>query len=254
MKIFGLLAHPVSHSRSPELYRAWFTESGLLGARFDVFDVEPEGLSEFMQRVRNDKISGLAVSIPHKESVMKFLDEIDEVAEEIGAVNTIGWERKKLKGWNTDWIGVRESFKEAGVVVRGKRVLVLGAGGAARAVVYALMCGGAQVVITNRTFDSAEDLASTFRCSFVHWDDRETVQAEVVVNATSVGLDEPNESPVSAEFWKGREAGFDLVYEPKMTKFLREAQKAGVKIISGDRMLFLQGKEQFKLVTGKKLT
>lgn len=248
-------------------------------ARFELFDVAPEELSAFFERMRDrhtrgerggrgEEITGLAVSIPHKEAVAAYLDEVDDVAREIGAVNTISWDdthgaqrnaRGFLKGWNTDWIGVRESFVGAGVDVSGKRVLVLGAGGAARAVVYALMKMGAQVLVTNRTFDRAEDVAAKFRCPLVHWDDRETVEVEIVVNTTSMGLEDISASPVSATFWKrlarsDRDiVAFDLVYRSKMTKFLRDAREAGVKIIPGDRMLFYQGKEQFRIVTGKKV-
>ncbi|MEK7545348.1 MAG: shikimate dehydrogenase [Patescibacteria group bacterium] len=261
MRIYGLLAHPVSHSQSPALYEGWFAHAGMENAKFELFDVEPEKLGAFFERMRDrhtEEIVGLAVSIPHKESVISYLDEVDEVAKEIGAVNTISWDGEKLKGWNTDWIGVRESFTEAGVDVAEKRVLVLGAGGGARAVVYALMHAGAQVLVTNRTFDRAEDLASVFRCPLVHWDDRETVEAEIVVNTTSVGLEDLSASPVSVKFWKELRNGgseivaFDLVYRPRVTKFLKDALGAGARIITGDRMLFYQGKAQFRIVTGKK--
>ena len=249
MKIFGLLAHPVSHSLSPQMYKTWFLEHGLKDSEFQLFDIIPEKLSGFLERVRSEKISGLAVSIPHKETVMQYLDEIDPVAEKIGAVNTISWNDKKLKGWNTDWIGVRETLKNAGVIPDGKRALVLGAGGSARAVIYALMQADANVVIANRTFEKAENLSSFFRCPLVHWDDRESVNAEIVINTTSVGLEDPSSSPVSADFWRGRETAFDLVYRPLMTRFLLDASHADVKIITGDQMLLHQGIRQFEILT-----
>ncbi len=264
MHLYGLLAHPVSHSLSPVLYGRFFEECGMNhpgasaknSARFELFDVTPEHLGAFFERVRTEKISGLAVSIPHKEAVLDFLDDIDPVAKEIGAVNTIGWLGEKLVGWNTDWLGVTGAFAEAGVDVSGKRAMVLGAGGAARAVVYALAKMGADVVVTNRHFEKAEDLASQFRCGVIDFEDRETVAADIVVNATSVGLEDENTSPVSAKFWRRPHAdapqiAFDLVYRPRMTKFLRDAQEAGAKIISGDRMLLHQGRAQFQLLTGK---
>lgn len=311
-QLFGLLAHPVSHSLSPVLYRQWFEECGMKDAKFELFDVLPEELSDFMKKMRSflsgskfgsktgsriAKISGLAVSIPHKETILQYLDEIDPVAAEIGAVNTISWMtdyvsdnsgrkhsdknskksfgERKLKGWNTDWIGVLESFQEAAVTLNDKRVLILGAGGAARAVVYACMKEGAHVVITNRTYEKAETLAAHFRCSVIDWEDRESATADIVINTTSVGLDNPDLSPVSrgvfekfvrtssrpvhsrrhvAENLKMQPGGciaFDLVYRPFMTKFLRDAARAGACIITGDRMLFHQGKAQFDILTRK---
>lgn len=261
MKIFGLLAHPVAHSLSPDLYRGWFSEYGIQDAKFELFDVVPEELEDFFQK-KMPKITGLAVSIPHKETVMQYLDEVDDVAKKIGAVNTIQWIKKSpldrplLKGWNTDWIGVREALCEANVEVRGQRVLVFGAGGAARAVVYALIENGAEVVIANRTLEKAESVAADFRCFVVHWDDRETVQADIVVNATSVGLahskndrSSHDESPVSENFWDAKKiVAFDLVYRLKMTKFLRDAAASGAHVITGDRMLWHQGKAQFEIL------
>lgn len=285
-QLFGLLAHPVSHSLSPVLYRQWFEECGTPNSKFELFDVLPEELGDFMQRVRDERgvgrnipdagheIIGLAISIPHKEAVIQYLDEIDSVAVEIGAVNTIqciddvpisrqnfdyslAAKSRKLKGWNTDWIGVQESFREANVNLRGKRVLILGAGGAARAVIYACMKNGADPVITNRTYKKAETLAADFRCGVIDWGDRELAAAEIVINATPLGFENSKSSPVAPEFFEkifkvqpGDCVAFDLVYRPFMTKFLRDAASAGVQIITGDRMLFHQGRAQFNILTG----
>ncbi len=248
-KVYGIIGYPVSHSLSPVMHNLAFRELGLK-AVYGAFPVKPEDLSHAIRGVRALGISGLSVTIPHKVEVMKYLDEVDEVARQIGAVNTIINREGSLFGTNTDWIGVLKAFEEVGVSPSEKRVVILGAGGASLAIVYAMLKAGAkEVVIYNRTFEKAKEMAERFSVLAYPWEAVHNAYGDILINATSVGL-KNFDSPVSKEVVERFSAVMDSVYLPLETGLLGLAKELNKITIDGLKMLLYQGVEQFKLWTG----
>jgi shikimate dehydrogenase len=197
---------------------------------------------------------GLNVTIPHKRAVLPLVDELADSARVIGAVNTIVKRDGRVIGHNTDAAGFMRGLTDAGFAVSGAKVLVLGAGGAARAVVYALSDANASVVIWNRTRERAERLALEFRADAINRSPNATLgMFDLIVNTTSVGMSpHPDETPL--QFPMGERPPqwvYDLVYRPQETRFLREARAAGARTIGGLEMLVYQGAEAFTLWTGR---
>ena len=246
--LYGIIGHPVAHSLSPVMHNSAFKATGLNNVylAFDVTDLE-----DAVKGIRALGIKGVSVTVPHKESVMKFLDEIDPVAKKIGAVNTIINRNGRLLGTNTDWIGAVKALEEGAGRLDTKKVLVLGAGGSARAVVAGLTERGARVLIANRTLEKAKDLAEQFDARWYSFDELPDVEANIVVNTTSVGM-EPNQdtSLIPAELLPKYPIVMDIVYSPLKTKLLKEAEATGCKTITGLRMLLFQAVAQFELWTG----
>ncbi|MBI5754795.1 shikimate dehydrogenase [Candidatus Peregrinibacteria bacterium] len=259
MDIYGILGHPTGHSLSPILHNAAFRALGI-HARFEIFDVAPSRLPAFFKRMRRAPIHGLAVSLPYKERVLEYLDSFDSSTQKIGAVNTVYNENGVLRGFNTDFSGAISALTKACSAtalheLRGKTVVVIGAGGAARAIVYGLQQEGAEVIILNRTQSKADTLARDFGCQSGELSTLFQWQPNILINATSVGM-EPNIESISCDPHYFRVAPrhllvFDIVYRPRITQFLRLAQEAGLSILTGDSMLLHQGAVQFKIWTGK---
>jgi len=252
---FGILAFPAAHSRSPEMYLAAFQQLKIT-ASFERYAIAPPELNTFFdQNFRTArKIDGLAVSIPHKEAVIPLLDMIESAAQKIGAVNTVYWQEDKLCGANTDAIGFSQALREH-FEVEGQKVLVLGAGGAARAVIYALLQDRAdQIIIVNRSVEKARELAREFGVQWKTLEDLRPEEYELVINTTPLGMTgaHEEESPLPADFWRAHLTAFDIVYTPRKTKFLREAEAAGAQIISGEKMFLYQGMAQFEILTEQK--
>lgn len=245
--LYGILGHPVGHSLSPAMHNAAFEAAGINGVylAFDVTD-----LRAAVQGIRGLGIRGLSVTIPHKVAVMKLLDEIDPVAKRIGAVNTIVNRDGRLLGANTDWLGAVKALEEKTDLEAGS-VLVIGAGGSARAVCAGLVERGARVHIANRTVEKARELARVHGCTWSGLDHIESVRADILINTTSVGM-EPDTvgMPVPSRLLPGFSIVMDIVYAPLETKMLQEAAKAGCGTISGLRMLLLQAVTQFEIWTG----
>jgi shikimate dehydrogenase len=220
------------------------------------FHVRPAELSSFVKWARKNKIAGLNVTIPHKESILKFLDAVSPEARAIGAVNTILRKGRKLIGHNTDGIGYLRSLREeVGFSPRGKKILVLGAGGSARALLHSFRKNGARkVYIANRTFQKGAKLAKKFGAVPLHLSDLSKILPEIdlVVNATSVGLKGTRFKAFPFGSLKAKAIVSDLVYRPVLTPFLREAKKRKMRTHSGLGMLLHQGAESFRIWTGKK--
>lgn len=254
-----LLAHPAGHSLSPVMHNAAFAEAGI-NAVYEAWDVPPAELGHAVTRLRAGDVLGANVTIPHKQAVMQYMDELTEAATSIGAVNTIVNKSGHLLGHNTDAAGYVRALEQAEIKVSGHNVLILGAGGAARAIVFALLQAGASLSLYNRTSQKAHDLADAFAA----WgettvidtlDDLHRVakQASLIVNTTSVGMAhggvDPDTSPLPVEALPS--AGFvsDIVYRPAQTRLLREAADKGLGTQNGLAMLVYQGAESFTLWT-----
>ena len=263
-RVCGIIGDPIGHSMSPAIHNAAFAEMGI-DYMYVPFRVRQEQLGKAIQGMRALNIRGLNVTIPHKVTVIPFLDELDPLAERIGAVNTIVNDDGVLRGYNTDATGFLQALLERGVKPEGKNMVILGAGGASRAISFVLAERGAHLVILNRLLelDWAEELAS--RISQIFTKEVEALElneenlakvlekADIVVNATSVGMS-PNidETPIPAKLLKPGLIVFDIVYNPIKTRLLREAEAAGAKTIGGFDMLVWQGVLAFELWTGMK--
>lgn len=250
-KTYGILAHPVAHSLSPQMQSAAFVERGI-DAQFLRFDVQPADLANFLSRVRAEHINGLAVSLPHKEAIIPLLDEITQTARKIGAVNTVFWKENSLMGDNTDAEGFMRAVMEHTAWSRehARSVAVIGAGGAARAIIFALKEKGYEVTIFNRTVSTAKKLAEEFHAFSQPLEGFLAREFSLVVNSTSVGL-QTDVSPVSVSSWDGFSGtAFDAIFDPIKTRFLQDAESAGGKIVTGENMLLFQGVRQFQIWTG----
>jgi shikimate dehydrogenase len=248
-KIYGIMGKPVAHSLSPAMHNAAFQALGLnkVYVAFEVTDV-----ARALDGFRALGVGGVSVTIPHKQAVIPHLDAIDPVAQKIGAVNTLVIEDTHIRGYNTDWIGANQAL-EMIVDLPASTVLVLGAGGSARAIGFGLQEKGATVILANRTLAKGQALARDLNCEFYPLEDIKGLKADVLVNATSVGMT-PNvgATPVAKTFLKNIPAVMDIVYSPLETRLLREAKQGGCKTVNGTDMLLFQGVAQFELWTGRK--
>lgn len=263
MKHYCVIGFPVRHSLSPRLHNRAFRLLKI-PAKYEAAEVKPRDLRSFMKKFRQN-FDGANVTIPHKETIIPFLDKLSPEARRIGAVNIIVNKNGKLIGYNTDVFGALSALRD--VKLRSKITVVLGAGGAARAIVHGLKKSGAKVAILNRTEKKAEKLAEEFKCEFGHPEDFSAMECDVLINATSVGMwkeknkrakfggIEDSPLPDLHKILKTKSLKpvvMDIIYRPKLTRFLKDAKKAGCKIIPGEKMFFLQAAKSFELWTGKK--
>lgn len=257
--IVGLIGHPVEHSFSPPMHNAAFDALNMDYA-YVAFDVNPNDLKSAIEGAESLNIKGFNVTIPHKVDVMQYLDELDEVARLIGAVNTIDF--KNLKGYNTDGIGAVKAIEEV-TSIKNKNVVVAGAGGASRAISFYIAKYGAEsLTILNRNEAKAESLASDVSDSGligeVASDSINAIGnymegADVLIDTTPLGM-HPNindEPIVKADMMDEDLVVFDAVYNPNETVLIKEAIKANAKPVYGIKMLLYQGAESFKIWTGK---
>ena len=255
--IVGLIGHPVEHSFSPPMHNAAFKALNMDWA-YVAFDVNPSNLNSAIEGAGSLGIKGFNVTIPHKIEVMKYLDEIDEVASLIGAVNTIDF--KNMKGYNTDGIGAVKAIEEA-TSIKNRKVVVAGAGGASRAISFYIAKYGAEsLTILNRNVEKAQRLADDIGLiDEVKADSIKNIKghladADILIDTTPVGM-HPNvddDAIVSAEDMHGELVVFDAVYNPNQTSLIKEAIKANAKPVYGIKMLLYQGAESFRIWTGQK--
>jgi shikimate dehydrogenase len=260
-KICALIGDPVEHTMSPAMHNAAFKKLGL-DYLYIPLRVAPGELPQAVAGLKALNVAGFNVTIPHKVAVMPLLAGLDPLAEKIGAVNTVVNKDGKLRGYNTDAEGFFRVLLEQGISPQGKNIVLLGAGGAARAIAYILAEKGARLTILNRRqeLDWAENIAQ-----FILDDLQKEVKvfelgdiakalpgADLLVNATSVGMSPAeNESPAPAALLDKVPVVFDIVYNPLKTRLLKEAAAAGAQTISGIDMLAWQGALSFEKWTGK---
>ena len=262
-RIYGIFGHPIEHSLSPVMQNNAFSELDL-DSVYVAFDVPPPNISDAVGAIRALGISGINVTIPHKETIMTHLDEISSDAMLVGAVNTISNVEGRLIGFNTDVGGLLRALKDdLEFTPEGKKVFLVGAGGAARAVVVGLGRNYvSEIIIANRTLSKAEDLAKEFGDHFpkveikaVMLSDEARIKqyiggSDLLINASSAGMKGENPLELPLYLLPKSSAIYDLVYEPKDTPLVREAKKAGIKSASGHSMLLFQGAEAFEIWTG----
>ena len=261
----GVMGHPIGHTKSPVFQQAGLDELGI-NETFEAWDVLPEDLSEKVATFRDKTFLAACVTLPHKQAVIPLVDELTEAAEAVGAVNWIFNRSGKLVGHNTDGTGFLRALREkAGFEPEGVDAVVFGAGGAARAVVFALKTAGvARLTIANRTVSKAQALASDFsegkfKPVAIGLGRDELANcvpyAALLVNTTSLGMaGGPAEmaTPITADMISADAVGYDAVYAPPVTRFLREVENAGGTSAGGMAMLVYQGIEGFEMATGQK--
>ena len=256
-KTYCIIGDPVHHSLSPGMQNAAFSALGL-NSTYIAFRVPPGELKESIESLRAINMSGFNVTIPHKIGVMKYLDELDSTARQAGAVNTVHSIEGIFRGYNTDMHGFIEPLHKRKVSFGGMTVLLLGAGGAARAIIAALAQekGVNKVVIANRDQNGGAELTHLgngmgLKCEAIKFADAASISqdADLIVNSTSIGLNnEP--SPISYENIKKGSIVYDIVYRPVVTDLIENAKSAGAHIVYGYEMLLEQGVRAFEIWTG----
>lgn len=250
MDVYGLIGNPVGHSLSPPLHEAAY-DARDLDARYVTFEPAPDTIERVIDGAQALGIRGLNVTIPFKRDVMAHVS-CDETAQRIGAVNTIDFTGDEPTGHNTDVDGVRRAFAHHDITLADRTAVVVGAGGAGRAIAFGLADAGATVHIANRTVSKAETLAADVPNATSHGLDalpELLADATILANATSVGMEEDT-SPVPATALHDDLTVFDAVYRPLETRLLRDAAAAGATTIDGAWMLLYQGVAAFERWTG----
>ncbi len=247
-RVYGLLGRPVAHSLSPAMHNAAFAHLGI-NAVYVPFEVQD--LAQAVAGLRGLNIGGVSVTIPFKEEIIPLLDEVAGPAARMGAVNTVVNQDGRLVGHNTDWLGAVTALQER-VELRGRHILLLGAGGAARAIVFGVLQAGARVSLTDIDTAKAAALAREFGVEALEPGQLEACGAEILINATPVGM-EPHagDLPLAPELLSRFRLVMDIVYRPLRTRLLTEAHARGCEVVDGLRMLLHQGAAQFTLWTGQ---
>ncbi|GBE06155.1 shikimate dehydrogenase [bacterium BMS3Abin10] len=252
-KITGIFGHPVGHTLSPAMHNAAFRSLGL-NMCYIAFDVLPKDLPDAVKAVKSLNLLGVNITVPHKENVIPLLDDVNAEAKFMGAVNTVVNSEGKLTGYNTDGLGFMSSLAEAEISSDGKTILIIGAGGASRAISYYLSRGKATDLLLydidrSKVKKLADDLNISSDNKVSLLDDIENIgKPDIIINATPLGLNNEDPLPLDPGHLNSETVVYDLVY--KNTKFLREAKKKGAKTLDGSGMLLWQGVEAFRLWTG----
>ena len=256
--VYGVIADPVAHSLSPNIHNAALQQAGL-NAVYVPFRVPSADLDQFLADVKDYGIRGLSVTIPHKEAVLKHLTKIDGAVKAVGAANTLVFDGNEVYGYNTDYRAAMASLEQAiGMEengpnrLKGKHALILGAGGAAKAIAAGLNRREANVVIASRTLERAQQLADRLDCKAIEWAHRHSVAADILVNCTPVGM-HPNvdETPYDKRELKPSMIVFDTVYNPENTLLIKDARSRSCPIVTGVEMFVRQAALQFQLFTGR---
>ncbi len=248
-KIFGILGRPVAHSLSPVMHNAAFRHLGI-NAAYVAFPVTD--LAQAVSGLRGLGIGGVSVTIPFKEEIIPLLDELDPQAARIGAVNTVVNRDGRLTGYNTDWLGAMTALT-AKVSLKGRHVLILGAGGASRAIAYGIIQAGGRVSLTDVDQARAAALVKDLGGEAIPLNAVGDCPATILVNATPVGMTPDVDGiPIDPDLLGRFEVVMDIVYQPLQTRLLREAAGAGRATIDGLQMLIHQGAAQFELWTGQR--
>jgi shikimate dehydrogenase len=247
--IYAVFGDPVGHSLSPVMHNSALAQAGLDGCylAFRVKDI-----AAAVSGIRGLGLRGASITIPHKISVMKYLDQVDSLAAAIGAVNTVVNRRGVLHGYNSDCTGAIKALRDK-TDINGRDVAVVGAGGGARAVGFGIKQEGGRLTIINRTRQNGEKLASALDCEFKPLSEIKQLPYHIIINATSAGMAPRDDSaPLNTDFLASETVVMDMVYNPLKTRFLAHAEKIGCTTVDGVAMFVNQGAVQFELWTGEK--
>lgn len=255
-KILCVIGHPIKHSLSPAMHNAALQESSL-DFIYLAFDVPPEDLEKAVIEFKKHDIKGINVTIPHKETIIKYLDHVDPLAKKIGAVNTIKNEEGNLIGKNTDAFGAKQALINAGFDIKEKKVLILGAGGAARAVSFALSDESDKIficdIIEKKAIALANDLKDKMKIKAIGKKSNYEIlksliiDVDILINTTPVGMyPDVNKTPISKDLLADHLFVYDVIYNPLNTQLLKDASEIGCKTLNGIEMFISQGALAFE--------
>ena len=245
IKKYFVIGNPIQHSLSPKLHNYWLKRNNI-GAVYDKIKLEENQIENFIKEIKQQKINGCNVTVPFKKKVISFLDYLSPEAEKTQSVNTVIFKNGNLVGYNTDIAGFTRAIKDLKFNLMGKKVLILGAGGVAPSIIFALnKMNVSEIIISNRTREKAENLKLNFN-NLIILDWGELTEFDMIINATSLGLNEEN---INLNFSRvgNNNLFFDVIYNPIETNFLKEGKRLGNQIENGKSMFIYQAFEAFKL-------
>jgi shikimate dehydrogenase len=250
----AVIGYPIAHSKSPYIHEYWMKQNNIAGS-YEAISIDPKNFKDGIQKLIGQNYNGFNVTVPHKQNIIEFCSEIDKTAQAIGAVNTILIKDQKLIGKNTDSFGFIENIKQQkpNFIFKNKQVLILGAGGASRAIIYGLKQQNvAKIHLSNRTLEKAQILAKEFDIEFIEWEKKESVldKIDLLINTTSLGMVGKPELELSLETLKPEALVTDIVYAPLMTELLKQAKNKHNQIVTGIGMLLHQARPAFQAWTG----
>ena len=246
MKNYLVIGNPIDHSLSPKLHNYWF-EKNNINANYGKRKIIKSEIQKVITEIRDNKLDGINVTVPFKNEVIPFLDILSEESKITQSVNTIYIHNKKLVGHNTDIKGFELSLNETQFNLQNKKVFILGAGGVVPSIIYALeKLGVSKIIVSNRTKQKAENLKKYFsNITVVDWGDQP--EFDMIINATSLGLDKEDDIGLNFSNINNEKLFYDVIYNPKETKFLRTGKSLGCKVSNGKMMFIYQAFEAFKL-------
>ena len=246
MKKYLVIGNPIEHSLSPKLHNYWFKKNNI-NAVYNKKQIEEQNIKEIISEMRNGKIDGINITVPFKQLIIPFVDELSSEAEESQSVNTIFKENNKVLGHNTDVSGFELAIRKKGYNIKDKKVFILGAGGVVPSIILALRkMGAAKIILSNRTQSKAEKIKKTFSdLEIVNWG--EVPEFNMIINATSLGLNKDDEIKLNYADIGQNKLFYDVIYNPSQTKFLLNAKKFGNQIENGKMMFIYQAHQSFTI-------
>ena len=246
IKKYLVIGNPIEHSLSPKLHNHWF-EKNNINAIYNKKQIKESEIKDIISELRNEKIDGINVTVPFKQSIIPFVDELSTEANNAQSVNTIYKENNKVLGHNTDISGFELAIKKKSYVTKGKKIFILGAGGVVPSIILALKKMGAdKIILSNRTKKKAEQLKKTFSdLEIIDWG--ETPEFNMIINATSLGLNKEDEIKLDYAGLGPNKLFYDVIYNPKETKFLSKAKQFGNQTENGKMMFIYQAHQAFTL-------
>ena len=246
MKKYLVIGNPIEHSLSPKLHNHWF-EKNNINAIYNKKQINEIDIKDIISELRNEKINGINVTVPFKQSIIPFVDELSAEANNVQSVNTIYKENNKVFGHNTDISGFELAMREKSYDIKGKKIFILGAGGVVSSIILALKKMGAnKIILSNRTKKKAEQLKKIFSdLEIVDWG--ETPEFNMIINATSLGLNKEDEIKLDYAGLGPNKLFYDVIYNPKQTKFLSKAKQFGNQTENGKMMFIYQAHQAFTL-------
>ena len=246
MKKYLVIGNPIEHSLSPKLHNYWFKKNNI-NAVYNKKQIEEQNIKEIISGMRNGKIDGINITVPFKQLIIPFVDELSSEAEESQSVNTIFKENNKVLGHNTDISGFELAIRKKGYNIKDKKVFILGAGGVVPSIILALRkMGAAKIILSNRTQSKAEKIKKTFsNLEIVNWG--EVPEFNMIINATSLGLNKDDEIKLNYADIGQNKLFYDVIYNPPLTKFLLNAKKFGNQIENGKMMFIYQAHQSFAI-------
>ncbi len=246
MKKYLVIGNPIEHSLSPKLHTHWF-EKNNINAIYNKKQINEIDIKDIISELRNERINGINVTVPFKQSIIPFVDELSVEANNAQSVNTIYKENNKVLGHNTDTSGFELAMRGKSYDIKGKKIFILGAGGVVPSIILALKKMGAhKIILSNRTKKKAEQLKKTFSdLEIINWG--ETTEFNMIINATSLGLNKEDEIKLDYADLGPNKLFYDVIYNPKETKFLSKAKQFGNQTENGKMMFIYQAHQAFTL-------